>query len=80
MVEVGEGGGGIRGMASVASEADRSLAKVFIAVLAGCLLPGGGTFWLKDIEGKKSPPGGKRRSRVGWEGEGGVEGRVMNGH
>ena len=52
-------------MASVASEADRSLAKVFIAVLAGCLLPGGGTFWLKDIEGKKSPPGGKRRSRVG---------------
>ena len=42
-------------MASVASEADRSLAKVFIAVLAGCLLPGGGTFWLKDIEGKKSP-------------------------
>ena len=69
-------------MASVASEADRSLAKVFIAVLAGCLLPGGGTFWLKDIEGKKSPPGGKRRSRVGWEGEGegGVEGKVMNGH
>ena len=35
-------------MASVASEADRSLAKVFIAVLAGCLLPwvgvGRGTF------------------------------------
>ena len=71
-------------MASEASEADRSLAKVFIAVLAGCLLPwvgvGGGTFWRKDSEGKKSPPGGKRRSRVGWEGEGGVEGRVMNGH
>ena len=64
-------------MASVASEADRSLAKVFIAVLAGCLLPGGGTFWLKDIEGKKSPPGGKRRSRVGWEEEGGVEGKLL---
>ena len=79
MVEVGEGRGW-GGMASVASEADRSLAKVCIAVLAGCLLPGGGTFWLKDIEGKKSRPGGQRRSRVGWEGEGGVEGRVMNGH
>ena len=47
MVEVGEGRGW-GGMASVASEADRSLAKVFIAVLAGCLLPGGGTFLLKD--------------------------------
>ena len=37
----GRGGGreGVGGeMASVASEADRSLAKVFIAVLAGCLL------------------------------------------
>ena len=41
MVEVGQGWGWIREMASVASEADRSLAKVFIAVLAGCLLPGG---------------------------------------
>ena len=80
MIEVGKGSGGMREMASVASEADRSLAKVCIAVLARCLLPGGGTFWLKDIEGKKSPPGGQRRSRVGWEGEGGVEGRVMNGH
>ena len=42
---MGEGrgcGGGEKGeMASVASGADRSLAKVFIAVLAGCLLPGG---------------------------------------
>ena len=37
MIKVGGGGAG-RGMASVASEADRSLAKVFIAVLAGCLL------------------------------------------
>ena len=54
-------GRGWGGMASVASEADRSLAKVCIAVLAGCLLPGGGTFWLKDIEGKKSPPGGKEK-------------------
>ena len=59
-------------MASVASEADRSLAKVFIAVLAGCLLPGGGTFWLKNIEGKKS--------RVGREEDGGVAGRVVTGH
>ena len=41
MIEVGEGWGEMREMASVASEADRSLAKVFIAVLAGCLLPGG---------------------------------------
>ena len=57
MVEVGERRGWGGKMASVASEADRSLAKVFIAVLAGCLLPGGGTFWLKDIEGKKSPSG-----------------------
>ena len=76
----GRGGGREEGGGNGLCEADRSLAKVFIAVLAGCLLPGGGTFWLKDIEGKKSPPGGKRRSRVGWEGEGGVEGRVMNGH
>ena len=47
MVEVGEGRGWAE-MASVASEADRSLAKVFIAVLAGCWLPwvgvGRGTF------------------------------------
>ena len=35
------GGGGKGEMASVASGADRSLARVFIAVLAGCLLPGG---------------------------------------
>ena len=35
------GGGGVRGireMASVASEADRSLAKVSIAILAVCML------------------------------------------
>ena len=38
MVEVGEGWGGIREMASVASEADRSLAKVSIAILAVCML------------------------------------------
>ena len=38
MVEVGQGWGGIREMASVASEAERSLAKVFITVLAGCVL------------------------------------------
>ena len=36
--EVGEGWGGIREMASVASEADRSLAKVSIAILAVCML------------------------------------------
>ena len=34
----GGGVGGIRGMASVASEADRSLAKVSIAILAVCML------------------------------------------
>ena len=34
----GRGGGGIREMASVASEADRSLAKVSIAILAVCML------------------------------------------
>ena len=33
-----EGVGGIREMASVASEADRSLAKVSIAILAVCML------------------------------------------
>ena len=33
--------GGKGELASVASGADRSLAKVFIAILAGCLLPGG---------------------------------------
>ena len=38
MVEVGGGGGGIREMASVASEAGRSLAKVSIAILAVCML------------------------------------------
>ena len=37
MVEVGEGRGW-GGMASVASEADRSLARVFIAMLTGCVL------------------------------------------
>ena len=37
MVEVGEGRGW-GGMASVASEADRSLAKVSIAILAVCML------------------------------------------
>ena len=36
--KVGEGGVERWLMAFVASEADRSLAKVFIAVLAGCLL------------------------------------------
>ena len=65
MVEVGEGRGW-GGMASVASEADRSLAKVCIAILAGCLLPGGGTFWLEDIEGKKVPL--EDRGEVGWGG------------
>ena len=38
MVEVGQGWGWIREMASVASEADRSLAKVSIAILAVCML------------------------------------------
>ena len=38
MVEVGQGWGGIREMASVASEAERSLAKVCIAILAVCML------------------------------------------
>ena len=36
--KVGEGGVERGLMAFVASEADRSLAEVFIAVLAGCLL------------------------------------------
>ena len=36
--EMGEGWGGIREMASVANEADRSLAKVSIAILAVCML------------------------------------------
>ena len=38
MDEVGEGWGGMREMTSVASEADRSLAKVSIAILAVCML------------------------------------------
>ena len=38
MVEGGEGGKGKGRMASVASEADRSLAKVSIAILAVCML------------------------------------------
>ena len=38
MVEVGEGWGGIRDLASVASGADRSLAKVSVAILAVCML------------------------------------------
>ena len=38
MIEVGEGWGGMREMASVASEADRSLAKASIAILAVCML------------------------------------------
>ena len=52
MVEVGEGRGW-GGMASVASEADRSLAKVCIAVLAGCLLPGGGTYSIESLSNGK---------------------------
>ena len=36
--KVGQGWGGIREMASVASEADCSLAKVSIAILAVCML------------------------------------------
>ena len=38
MVEVGKGGWGEGGMAFMASEADRSLAKVSIAILAVCML------------------------------------------
>ena len=51
-------------MASVASEADRSLAKVFIAVLAGCLLPGGGTFGSRTLRGRKVPL--DERGEGGW--------------